>query len=206
MADFIDSTVKPQLALNERDVLRARIRFLQTLVLGLLGLAAVQAAGWLFTAWTAKTVIVPADVRRPYELGSGTANRDYLAEMSNYVLQQILTVQPETVDHNNKVILRMTDPSGYSVLKSELDAAAQRIKKERLATVWVPASEAVSEADKWVRAKGRLKTYVGDVLTSEREKEYLVEFTITSSGRLYVLKAQEVVGPAGNDGPARSAS
>ena len=49
------------------------------------------------------------------------------------------------------------------------------------------------------------KTFIADKLTSEREKDYLVEFTITTSGRLYVSKIEEIVKrdpsankPAGN--------
>ena len=38
-----------------------------------------------------------------------------------------------------------------------------------------------------------MKTYIADTPTGERDKEFLVEFNITSSGRLYVLNVKEVV-------------
>ena len=117
----------------------------------------------------------------------------------------VLTVTPETVDYNNKVILKMADPDGYAGLKTALDAAGMRLKQERVTTIWVPRKEEVSEQDKRVKVSGKLKTFIADKLTSEREKDYLVEFTITTSGRLYVSKIEEIVKrdpsankPAGN--------
>jgi conjugal transfer pilus assembly protein TraE len=90
-------------------------------------------------------------------------------------------------------------------LKTALDAAAMRLKQERVTTIWVPRKEEVSEQDKRVKVSGKLKTFIADKLTSEREKDYLVEFTITTSGRLYVSKIEEIVKrdpsankPAGN--------
>ena len=143
--------------------------------------------------------------KRPYEIGSNYANKDYLLDMAGYVLSTVLTVTPETVDYNNKVILKMADPDGYAGLKTALDAAAMRLKQERVTTIWVPRKEEVSEQDKRVKVSGKLKTFIADKLTSEREKDYLVEFTITTSGRLYVSKIEEIVKrdpsankPAGN--------
>ena len=134
--------------------------------------------------------------------GNATEHLDYMA---GYVLGTVLTVTPETVDYNNKVILKMADPDGYAGLKTALDAAALRLKQERVTTIWVPRKEEVSEQDKRVKVSGKLKTFIADKLTSEREKDYLVEFTITTSGRLYVSKIEEIVKrdpsankPAGN--------
>jgi conjugal transfer pilus assembly protein TraE len=86
----------------------------------------------------------------------------------------------------------MAHPDGYPALKAALDAAALRIRKERITTIWVPRKEAVDERAKRVTVSGRLKTFISDRLTSERNKDYIVEFTITASGRLYVSKIEEV--------------
>jgi conjugal transfer pilus assembly protein TraE len=139
--------------------------------------------------------IVPPEVRRPYEIGSNYASKDYLGDMANYVLQQILTVSADSVDFQSKVILKMTDPDAYGKLKAELEAAALRIRRDRISTVWTARKETISEQSKSVRVSGSLKTYIADVLTSTRDKEYVVDFYITSSGRLYVANVQEVVKP-----------
>ena len=122
--------------------------------------------------------------------------------MSGDFLNMILTVTPDNVDHNNKVILKMADPDGYANLKTSLDVAAMRVKKERVTTIWVPQIEEVSERDMQVKVNGTLKTYIADKLTSERQKEFLVEFISNISGRLYVAKVQEIV----KSDPAKSGS
>jgi len=183
----------PEKAHNERDALKSQVRFhrLMNLVL------ACTLFGGLFllsyVVFRDTTRIVPPEVRRPYEIGANYANKDYLADMAGYVLGSILTVTPETAEYNNKLILKMAHPDGYAVLKTALDSAAMRIKQERVTTIWVPRKEEVSEREMRVKVSGKLKTYIADKLTSERDKDYLVEFTVTSSGRLYVSKIEEIV-------------
>jgi conjugal transfer pilus assembly protein TraE len=193
--------MKPVTANNERDILKGQLAFQRSVIYSLLGVSFALVAGWGWTVMNQVTVIVPPEVKRPYEIGSNYGNKDYLADIANYVLQTILTVTPDSVDFNNKVILKMTDPDGYPKLRADLDGAALRMKHEKVTTVWIPQKEEISEPDKRVKVKGRLKTFIADVLTSEREKEYAVEFNITSSGRLYVLNVKEVVKPD----PARPA-
>ena len=192
--------MNPNNAKNERDTLKGMVTFQRNVIYGLIALGLGLTAGWGWTVMNRTVVIVPPEVKRPYEIGSNFGNRDYLADQTNYVLQAVLTVTPDTVDHNNQVILKMTDPDGYPKLRADLDAAALRMKRERVTTVWIPQKEEISERDKRVKVKGRLKTFIADVFTSERDKEYTVDFNITSSGRLYVLKVQEVV----KHDPARS--
>lgn len=183
----------PDKALNERDALKAQLRFHRVMNVGLLvtELCTIGLVGYLLLRDNVK--IVPPEVKRPYELGVHYANRDYLTDMAGYVLDRVLTVTPDTVDYNNRVILRMADPSGYGELKSSLEAASLRVKKERISTVWVPKREEVSERSMRVKVIGKLKTYIADKLTSERDKEFIVEFRSTISGRLYVAKVQEVL-------------
>ena len=187
--------MKPVTANNERDILKGQVTFQQNVIYSLIGVSFALVVGWGWTVMNQVTVIVPPEVKRPYEIGSNYGNKEYLADIANYVLQTILTVTPDSVDFNNKVILKMTDPDGYPKLRADLDAAALRMKRERVTTVWIPQKEEISETDKRVKVKGRLKTFIADVLTSERDKEYSVEFNITSSGRLYVLNVKEVVKP-----------
>ena len=187
--------MKPGTANNERDILKVQMTFQRNVIYSLIGVSFALVVGWGWTVMNQVTVIVPPEVKRPYEIGSNYGNKDYLADMSNYVLQSILTVTPDSVDFNNKVILKMADPDGYPKLRADLDAAALRMKRERVTTVWIPQKEEINESTKQVKVKGRLKTFIADVLTSERDKEYAVEFNITSTGRLYVLNIKEVVKP-----------
>ena len=122
----------PDKAINERDKLQSQVRFHRAMNAGLLGTLffGVLLLGFVVVRDTTK--IVPPEVKRPYEIGSNYANKDYLLDMAGYVLGTVLTVTPETVDYNNKVILKMADPDGYAGLKTALDAAAMRLKQERV--------------------------------------------------------------------------
>jgi len=188
--------MNPHNAVNERAALKGQVTFQRHVIYGLIGLSLVIAGGWGWTAINSKVAILPPEVKRPYEIGSNFGNADYLADMANYVLQSVLTVSPDSVEHNNKVILKMTHPDGYGKLKSELEAAALRLRSDQVSSVWIPRKVEIFAREKRVEVAGRLKTYIADVLTSERDKQYTVEFNITSSGRLYVLNIQEVVKPA----------
>lgn len=185
--------MSPENAINERDALKGQVKFLRVVIVGLIGLNLGLLGVEGYTLMRETTTIVPPEVRRPYEVGADYASKDYLLDMAGYVLDKVLTVTPETVDYNNRVILKMAHPDGYPTLKTALDAAALRVKQERVTTVWVPRNEKVNERAKTVEVSGQMKTFISDKLTSQRDKTYLVEFTVTVSGRLYVSKIEEVI-------------
>ncbi|WP_338911973.1 type IV conjugative transfer system protein TraE [Mycetohabitans rhizoxinica] len=185
--------MSPEKANNERDWLKSQVRFHRALNVGLLTALLMGVILLGFVVLRDTTKIVPPEVKRPYEISSNYANKDYLLDMADYVLAQVLTVTPDNVDYNVKTILRMAHPDGYGALKASLEAAALRMRHERVTTIWVPRKEEVNEQDLRVKVSGRLKTYIADKLTSERDKDYLVEFNVTVSGRLYVSKIEEIV-------------
>jgi len=187
--------MSPENAARNTASLQSQLRFYRllsfTLTLTLLG--GVLVLGFVLLRDTVK--IVPPEIRRPLEIGSSYANKDYLAEMSAYVLGSILTVTPDTVDHNTRVILKMTHPEGYAILKTALEASATRLKRERITTIWALRSELVDERNLSVKASGSLKTFIADKLVSESPRDYAIKFLITTSGRLYVTKIEEIVKP-----------
>ncbi|HHV7523702.1 TPA: type IV conjugative transfer system protein TraE [Burkholderia orbicola] len=195
--------MKPQNAANDRAQLEASVRFQRALIFGLCAALIITISFFGIFVLRDPTKIVPPEVRRPYEIGSNYANREYLSDMATYVLDRVLTVTPASASYNNSVILRMTHPDGYGPLKTQLDAAALKIKKEQISTVWVGRNEQVNESQLSVKVSGTYKTYISDKPVGEKDKSYIVQFIVTSSGRLYVLKIDEVVkpdtpAPAGN--------
>ncbi len=185
--------MSPHIAQNERDTLKAQVRFHRMMNMGLLAVLFIQLLLLGFVVMRNTTRIVPPEIKRPYEIGANHANKDYLLDMANYVLDKVLTVTPEAVEYNNGVILKMTHPDGHPTLQTALDTAAQHIKRDHITTIWMPHKEEVSASTMQVRVSGKLKTFIADKLTSERDKEYLVQFIVTLSGRLYVLKIEEVI-------------
>lgn len=194
--------MSPENAIRNASILQSQIGFYRV-VSFLLSLVLLGGVGILAYVLARETVrIVPPEIHRPYQIGAGYANKDYLADMASYVLGSVLTVTPETVDHNNKVILKMAHPDGYPALKTSLDSAAARLKKERITTLWGPRNESIDEHALTVHASGSLKTFIADKLVSESPRDYLVKFLITTSGRLYVTKIEEIVKPESAGGPA----
>lgn len=187
--------MSPDNAENERARLKSDTTFLKRVVFGLLGVLAMTVGGWAWTVVNATVLLVPPVVQRPYEVGANHGNREYLSDMADYVLQMVLTASPESIEHNASVILKMTDPDGNPELKGLLDQAALRMKRDRVTTVWSPRTAEVFVREKRVEVAGKLKTYVADTVTSVTDRKYVVEFIITSAGRLYVSKVAEVVKP-----------
>lgn len=195
--------MSPDNANNERDLLKAQARFYRVVIVGLIGVVLALIATLGINIAHRTSVIVPPEVRRPYEIGSDYANKDYLFDMAGYVLSTAFTVTPENVDYNEDVILRMTEPEGYPELKRELDTAALRIKQDRITTIWVPQTEQIDVPSLTVQVNGLQKAYIADKLTSQIQKSYVVQFNITSSGRLYVLKIQELSKDSGQPAAGR---
>jgi len=185
--------MKPQAAQNERDRLAEEVRHLRWQSKLLTALGILLACGLVWTGLHSRVMVVPPEVRRPYEVGAGYGNVDYLSDMSDYVMQLLYTNTPDSVDHHHGVLLKMTDPDSYGSMKAQLDAAALRSKALKVSSVWTASKSDVYSRDLRVRISGRMKTYIADVPTSNGAKQFLVEFSINSSGRLNVLNVQEVV-------------
>lgn len=184
--------MSPSNGKNERDLLKAQTRFQRNHIVGQYLCIVLLISLLAFVIFRERIAVVPPVVQRPYQIGANYASKDYLLDMSYYALSTLLNVNPENVDFNNKIILKMTHPDGAAELKTNLDAAALRMKKERISTTWAPRKEEVNERALTVNITGLLKTYIADKPTSDREKTYTVQFAITNSGRSHVYKIEEV--------------
>ena len=184
--------MNPDLAKNERDALRGLVKFLKLCLVIALGAIVLLLIIVMFMVLRDPTRLVPPEIRHAYVIGSGTANGDYLSDMSDYVLSLQATTTPEMVDHNNGVILKMTDPASYPAIKTMLDAAAIRIKRERITTIFVMRTKSIDRPNNRVTTTGTFKTYIGDKLVGEEDRSLLVVFNITLTGQTYVQQLAQV--------------
>ncbi|HGO6126524.1 TraE/TraK family type IV conjugative transfer system protein [Burkholderia cepacia] len=182
----------PGLAANQRDELRAQVKFLKLCLVFSLGAIVLFLILVMFLVLRDPTRLVPPEIRHAYVIGSGTANGDYLSDMSDYVLSLQATTTPETVDHNNAVILKMTDPDSYPAIKAMLDAAAIRIKRERITTIFVARTKSIDRGNNRVTTTGTFKTFIGDKLVGEEDRSLLVAFNISLTGQTYVQQLAQV--------------
>ena len=185
--------MSPENARNERDVLRGNLRFHRSMSWALVGALTVALFIIAFLVVRGdRVVITPPMVSSIYKIGSGTSNAEYQIDMARWVTDKLGTVTPETVDANNVEVLKIVLPESVPELRTELDAAAKRVKSERITTIWVPR-QYTPMADNKVRIDGRIKTYIANQYTSERERSLLVTFQITFFGRLYVQAVEEII-------------
>lgn len=140
-----------------------------------------------------RVIVVPPVVTDAYEVGASFGNREYLTDITRMVLDKLATTTPETVDANNAFVLKVVDPSAYPQLKTELELAAARVKRERITTIWIPLTYSVDVAAHQVRVDGRIKTWISNAYTSERARSYVVSYHISTFGRLYVENVEEVI-------------
>ncbi|KMQ81317.1 IncF plasmid conjugative transfer pilus assembly protein TraK [Candidatus Burkholderia pumila] len=112
------------------------------------------------------------------------ARGDYLiSDISDYIVDLQATTIPETVDHNNATILKMTDPDSYPTIKPMLDAAAIRIKRERITTIFVKRTKSIDHPNNRVIITGTFKTFIGDKLVDSEDRSLLTVASTELAGR-----------------------
>lgn len=140
------------------------------------------------------TIIVPPVVSSKYQLNNAVGSELYLIDISEYVITTLRTINPNNIDNNNLIILRMTDSASVPKLRSVLEAQAIRLKKEDISTVWSGSTQSpkVIVDKNTVFLTGTLKTYFSDKLASEEPKKYKLTFKMSGIGKIYVKSVEEV--------------
>lgn len=185
--------MNPEKSKIRADQVRNQNRYLRGLSV-ILSLAVLGLVGLLFFVISRDTTkIVPAVVTRPYSISGYEANAEYLSDMGDFIIAKVFSVNPITVDYNNTSILKLTDPDQYPQLKTTLDIAADRVKKDQISTVWSSTRVEAMPDQNRVFVKGMLATYIADKQVSNASKEYSVDFVFKSTGRLYISAIKEVV-------------
>src|ERR1700741_4907401 len=102
--------MNPKNGSNERTALARVVAFQRNVIYALVGLSGVLAFALCWLVMNQMVLLIPAEVRRPYEVGANYANKDYLGDVCNYALDNILNITPDSVDYKNKVVLKMAHP------------------------------------------------------------------------------------------------
>jgi len=185
--------MSPKNGAIERAQMREQIIFRDKIIWVLAASLIVTLVGFIANILSEKTIIAPPVVSRQYEIGSNYANKSYLVDMASYAVDLLKTTTPGKVDVNNKAFLKLVDPEDEPRIKTVLDAAAIRVKRDRIVTLWELRGDEVSLRDKSVILTGKLKTYIADKLVSEHQKSYEVNYRVSFSGTLYVKDVKEVI-------------
>lgn len=183
--------MSPENSENQRAKLRRKLRWhrLVTPLSLCVAVGGLCLSGWI--AANQRMMVSPPVVQRGYWVAAHEANKEYVQDMSDYVLTMQNTVTPANADSRSKQILKMVHPENYGAMSSKFQAAVSKLKKEGISTVWEPKSVGVAEGSLCAKWTGNLKRWVGDKPLDPQTKIFLVEFDIDLQGTLYVKTADE---------------
>jgi conjugal transfer pilus assembly protein TraE len=137
-----------------------------------------------------RIVVVPPSVHKTFWVETDRVSPEYLEEMGYFLMQLILNVTPQSVDHQAKVLLQYAAPAAFGELRTALLAAAERLKRDGAATVFSAQDVIVDERALKVGIRGQLTTFVSDRRVSDLAKGYAIEFQY-SAGRLFLKAFRE---------------
>lgn len=138
-----------------------------------------------------RTVIVPPSINKSFWVSRDSASNEYLEQMGSFIAWLVLDVTPSSIDWKKDLLLTYADPDLHGVLKTRQEVEATRLKRINASTSFVPQQIVPSEDSQSVVVRGRLRTLVNGLETTDDAKSYLVAFAY-SGGRMHVQTFKEV--------------
>ncbi len=157
-----------------------------------------------------RIVIIPPSVHKTFWVAHERVSREYLEQMGYFLMQLVLNVTPQSVDHQSRLLMQYAAPAAFGELRAQLAANAQRLKRDAAATVFSAHDLFVDEARMRVGVRGELTTFVSERRVSEVVKGYMIDLEYTA-GRIYLKAFRETTAhdpletkPAAGDTRARN--
>lgn len=119
-----------------------------------------------------KTIIVPTSADRPFSVKGDTYSNEYKEQMSLYIVQSLLTFQPNNVKYQFNEVLRYVHPSSYATLRAKLSNEAKKIVTDGSSSVFY--SSGVSVDGNEVVVRGELVGSIGKEIVSRRDVEITI--------------------------------
>lgn len=147
--------------------------------------ADVLLAGALVTSRpTRETIVVPPtliDEKEAWRFTESGPSEAYVARWSEGLVAALATVTPVTAAHQRERILRQTDPTLSAKLETELVLEAQRMKRERISTLFIPMG--ISVEGLTAHVDGEFTVLMADKVARREMKRFTLTFRYLS-GRL----------------------
>lgn len=83
---------------------------------------------------------------------------------------------PATIDHQREIVLSHTAPDFFATLETSLVTEAERLKKDRLSTVFTPLRMGVDETTLKVFADGEFLLLMSDTVTKREMKRFTLTY------------------------------
>jgi type IV conjugative transfer system protein TraE len=143
-------------------------------------------------AHSTKTVFVPpttSGTGKPFWVADSGASPEYFQLTADYIAQLLLTMDGKGAPYNIERAIAITHPSVRGVMKSEMDAIANKMQQENVTQAFYPKRYEVGD-QAVVGINGSLKTWVGSKQISSKDVTYRLKFTV-ENGRIFLLEFKE---------------
>ena len=140
---------------------------------------------------TVRTVVVPPSINKSFWVSRDKASSEYLEQMGSFIAWLLLDVTPASIDWKKDILLGYVEPEQHGELKTRQELEAARLKRINASTFFMPQQLVPSEDAQSVVVRGRLRTMVNGLETSNDLKAYQVDFGY-SGGRMHLKTFKEV--------------
>ncbi len=130
--------------------------------------------------------VAPPQFQQAYQIGPTYASREYLEQMTTFLVTNALTVNPESAEHQMRSFLGFLTPVARGRLESVLMGDAQYIKKNNLTQAFYPRTLDFYSPTK-LRVTGTLMQWLAGKVVTERDAAY----TITVEVKDYALRVKD---------------
>jgi len=147
---------------------------------GLLILCLILSFVIIFLSGRERIILSPPSMNKDIWVSTHSASPEYFSRMTLFLSELALNLTADNVDFQQELLLRYVDSSYYVVLKPQLIAEADRIKKEHISTAFFPVDIKVDSRNSEAVITGDLKSYVGDTALPTKRVSYHVIYRFNS--------------------------
>lgn len=175
---------------SQIDDLTHKLRFTRHMAYGAIVLCLILATKIVTTTENQKTILTPPTITAPFWVQGGVVSPSYVSQMSQWVLQLALTVNPDTIEYQKRLYLEYIRPDQQSVLGKLMDEKIDAIRRLGAHQVFYPMD--IMTKGLYARVNGILDTYVGDKRIQSVNKTYQIAYVVDD--RLWVSAIQDISG------------
>ena len=164
--------------------LQITITILASALAGLAGTLVLQALN------SARTIVVPPEVRTSFWVEDGKVSRSYYLEWGYYLAGLLLNVSPSSAAYQHEILLRHIAPAHRDRMHTELAVAAARLQERDLTTFFAVSGVDIRPEQGMIAFSGSYSSYVQGRKISERLAAFALTFQI-SRGQLVLVEFSE---------------
>lgn len=148
-------------------------------------------AGWIFiNNPREQVVVIPPEVDKPFKVSGGRYSTDYIEQISTWFLSQVLTYQPDTIEHQHKVFMKYADPASWGALNAQLTKDKEYIKKEQITSAFYLKKFKAQGMVAYV--EGTVARKVGSHELDPKKTHWLVKMSSLPNGRIAIKELKEI--------------